>query len=71
MALQKSDEDSVLVRSMKSQLERLPDLEKENRQLKDENQFIKYKDLRQINMYIEQLYHILLYTNLYSYQLLY
>ena len=42
MAIQRHEEESIIVKTMKSQIDRVPSMEAENRKLKEENQYLKY-----------------------------
>ena len=40
--MRRVDEDAFVVKSLKSKLDKVPQLEKENRQLREENKYCKY-----------------------------
>lgn len=60
LALQ--EQDSVIVKNMKSEVARLPELERENKRLREENTFLRFQHCHQhtfcvmdtyINLYLE------------------
>lgn len=44
MALQ--EQDSVIVKNMKSEVARLPEMEREMKRLREENTFLRYRDTK-------------------------
>lgn len=43
LALQ--EQDSIIVKNMKSEVARLPELEKENKRLQEENSYLRYTNI--------------------------